>query len=108
MENSDAKTSFILLLIGGVLTILSGLAYLSLASFFAFIPIIGTLGIGVAIVGVVCGIVICVSGVKIKVSPKDSKTWAILGLIFSFIGWIGGAGFGIGFLLGLIGSAKAL
>ncbi|MDI9611242.1 MAG: DUF6114 domain-containing protein [Archaeoglobales archaeon] len=110
--------AFILSLIGGILILLSGLAfavfYGILGTAMSFVPGIGApiggLLIGLGIVGLVFGVLVIVGALMINSGEKGRvTTGSIIVLVFSILSlFVVGGGFIIGFLLGLIGSIIGL
>lgn len=59
----------------------------------------------ISILGLVCGILILITGYM--VTKKNRKLWAILGLVLSLVSFGAGGGFIIGVILGIVGSVIA-
>lgn len=116
--------AFIISLIGGIFILLS-----SIYMYIFFMPFIvaehypslspfegmmwGAMGIWawgiyMGIVGIVCGIIIIVSALKLYNEPEKTQLWGTLVIIFSVISLLSMGGFLIGFLLGLIGGILAV
>jgi hypothetical protein len=104
--------SFALLLVGGILALVQAGVFGLLGAAFSVVPGIGVffaaLGGAFAIWGIVVGIILIYSGVKIRRGGSGAHTWAIVGLIFSILGLITVQGFIIGAILGLVGAALGL
>jgi hypothetical protein len=58
-------------------------------------------------IGLILGTIVLSSAVMQRKKPTHKKTWGILTIIFSIPSVITGGGFIIGFILGIIGGAKA-
>ena len=105
-------TSYALLLVGGILSVLEGLIFGAAGAAFAGFPMMGgffaLLGGILAVWGIIVGLLLIWSGVKINRGGKDAHTWAIIGLVFSILGLISIQGFIIGPILALIGAALAI
>ena len=114
--------SLVLLIIGGLFVLGFGAAELSgglaashLPSNYTYNGVTlntGILGLAGSVLealgalGIVCGIVMILSGVMAY--TKQPKTWGIIGLVFSIISLGSLGGLFIGFILGLIGSILAI
>jgi len=61
-----------------------------------------------SIIAVVSGVVLIIGGLMIRSNPKDASLWGSIILVFSVIGFLGGGGFIIGSLIGLIGGILAI
>lgn len=59
-------------------------------------------------VEVVFGVIIYISAVKLYLNPLSKSTWGVLVLIFSISGIVGGGGFFIGTIHGILGGVAAL
>jgi hypothetical protein len=110
---SYPNTAYILTLIGGIFVILAGLVdamiYAVIGSaFLAIFPGIGALLIGLAVLALLVGVIMVYGALQLKHHPESAKTWGIIIIVLSLVSWIGGGGFFIGFLLGLIGGILAL
>ncbi len=108
MSHHVPTTGFVLSLIGGIFVLLGGLAlaYVEtvLASFgFGFI-----LG-GLAIVGLLVGVLIIVFAILLYVKPELKVAWGALIIVLSIVSWpFALGGFFVGFLLALIGGILAI
>lgn len=63
---------------------------------------------GLALVGVISGIVVMVGAIMLNAQPAAHMTWGTIILVFSVISFMGMGGFWIGALLGIAGGAIAL
>ncbi|MGC9149119.1 MAG: hypothetical protein ACP5GI_06745 [Sulfolobales archaeon] len=105
--------AFVLSLIAGILVLLTGIILAVAGGLVAMMLPIGKvvgLVIALAAVNVVLGILIIVGAVFINSGePGKVKTGSILVLVLSIISlFVGGGGFFIGFILGLIGGILGL
>lgn len=123
MSSQKPETAFILSLIGGILMLLSGLAYSfwfnNGGSYFggmmgSYNGMMGGFGNmlgfmeGYSLVGLVAGIVVLVGALMLNSRPADHMTWGIIIVVFSAISLLGMGGFFIGAALGIAGGALAL
>lgn len=109
----EKSTAFILVLIGGLITLVAGLISLIGTSFLAstmsslypagVATMIGTIGAAVGVWAIICGAVLTFGAFQIR-GKKDTKNWKIIILIFSILSLITLQGYIIGPILGLIGS----
>jgi hypothetical protein len=108
--------AFVLSLIAGIIYILAGIATAILATIvgslvsFAGMGGIGLAGAALGAVGLVCGIIMIIGAVMMNTSVQSRvRTGAILVLVLTIIGaFFTLGGFGIGGILGLIGSILGL
>ncbi len=106
-QHSYPNTAYILSLIGALLIILGGIIVGIVGAAFTFF--MGGIGGIAGLFGVIWGIVILISAFNLKNNPSQHVTWGIIILIFSLVSWFGSiGGFGLGFLLSLIGGIMAL
>jgi hypothetical protein len=63
---------------------------------------------GISVVGVVCGVIVLIGALMLKVQPRDHTIWAIVILVFSAVSFIGMGGYFIGAILGIVGGAFVL
>ena len=107
---SRPTAAVVLLLLGGIFILVLGSLTLIFAALGATVsPILGGItGLSGAL-GTVSGLIIIISGIKIYSGQRSStEMWSIFALVFSFVSLVNLGGFGIGFLLALIGSILAL
>jgi len=115
LEGSTAKRAtvgFILSLIGGIFILLNGLVWFAMSDFFNSLGLGGMFGFGLALdvlggILVVFAIIIFI-GAYLIYMPGNEMIGGILVLIFSIISFIGGGGFVIGAILGLVGGILGL
>lgn len=60
---------------------------------------------GISLVAVICGVIVIMSAIMLRVHPQEHMTWAIVIIVFSAVSFVGMGGFFIGALLGIIGGA---
>jgi len=99
--------AFVLVLIGGVFTLLGGIV-LSIAGGIVTFFLAG-IGAAFGLIGIISGILMIVAAVLMN-NTDISKVhmWSIVALVFTLVGLMNGGGFVIGFILGLIGSILGL
>ncbi|HLN45745.1 MAG TPA: hypothetical protein VK209_08565 [Candidatus Sulfotelmatobacter sp.] len=61
-----------------------------------------------ATVGSICGVLVLLGTLMLNRKPANKKVWGIMIIVFSVPSVIMGGGFIIGFILGIVGGAKAL
>ena len=61
----------------------------------------------IAVIGLICGALVLFGAIILRIKPENNKAWGILIIVFSIPSVITGGGFIIGFILGIIGGAKA-
>ncbi|HUB92480.1 MAG TPA: DUF6114 domain-containing protein [Candidatus Saccharimonadales bacterium] len=110
MTGEKPTMVFLLVLIGGILVTLAGLAIIFAIYFIAnlggWVAGLGSIGVSIA---VVAGIMMIISAVMLNTADKSKiRTWSIVALVFSIVSLVGTGGLGLGFLLGLIGSILGL
>jgi Family of unknown function (DUF6114) len=115
-QSEKSSKAFILSLIAGIL-ILCNAALLGAAATW-FPGIIPTLPgsdnnstipfAGLTAVGLICGVLVLLGAIMFHNKPVNKKAWGIMVIVFSIPSVITGGGFIIGFILGIIGGAKAL
>jgi hypothetical protein len=91
----------VLSLLGGILVFLVGL----LITFVGALVTMMTFGIGgiFGLWGVFCGIAMMYGAYMMNSHPEQHSTWGIVVVILSVLSWGSLGGFGLGFLMGLIG-----
>ena len=62
----------------------------------------------IAIFGLICGIIVTMSAVLLRLKPNQRQTWGILILVFSILGFFGFGGFIVGSVLGIVGGIMTL
>jgi len=63
---------------------------------------------GISLVGVICGVIVLMGGVMLKVQPEQRVIWAIVIIIFSATSFVGMGGYFIGAIMGIVGGAFVL
>lgn len=104
-DPKNNSNTYILILIGGIFVLIGGL----LTGVFGNLMIVhmgAVLGIFayMGIIGVISGILMIVSAVNLNNRKLNRSTWGVIALVFTILSLVDMGGFGIGFLLGLIGS----
>lgn len=93
----------IIILIGGILTGVFGLVVGTVFGLGNAPVMIGTWAS--TVIGIVSGIIVIVSAIMLDTKDKAKITeWSTVALIFTVISLFDLGGFGVGFILGLIGS----
>jgi hypothetical protein len=62
----------------------------------------------IAAIGLICGALVLFGAIMLRIKPENKKAWGVVIIAFSIPSVITGGGFVIGFILGIIGGAKAL
>ena len=62
----------------------------------------------IAVIGLICGALILLGAIMLRIKPENKKAWGILIMVFSVPSVITGGGFVVGFILGIIGGALAI
>jgi len=115
-QNEKPTKAFTLSLIAGIL-IISNSALLGVAAtwFPWIIPTLPgssandtTVLIRLAAVGLIFGVLVLLGAIMLYSKPANKKAWGIMIVLFSIPSVVTGGGFIIGFILGIIGGAKAL
>ncbi len=111
---SYPTAAFILTLIGAILIIINAIYWAALYSAassiagFAFFPGLEAVLLGLALVALLFGLIILFAAIQMYRRPSSARTWGIIALIISLISIIGGGGFVIGLILGLVGGILAI
>ena len=118
---SYSNTAFLLSLIAGILIIGGGVLSLLQAHygppFWDFIAPHRPMRLegfrpflfrGVAVFGLISGIIVLISALLLRIRPMENSTWGILLVVFSVLSLFSFGGFIIGAVLGIIGGALAL
>ena len=116
MSQSEKPTkAFILSLTAGILissnTMLLGVATTWFPGMIPTIPGLAndtTVLYRLTAVGLIFGALVLLGAMMLQVRPINKKAWGIIIAVFSIPSVITGGGFIIGFMLGIIGGAKAL
>jgi len=62
----------------------------------------------IAIFGLICGTIVLLSSVMLRLKPAQLQTWGTLTLVFSILSFFGFGGFIVGAVLGIVGSIMIL
>ena len=62
----------------------------------------------VSMVSLVCGIIVLVGAIMLRVYPQDRVIWGVVILVFSAISFVGMGGYFVGAIFGIIGAVLAL
>jgi len=126
-EPEQPTLAFILSLVGGVLILVSG-AMTSMMGLYGYggmmngywgygmmseyrwgiSPMMGWFGGTFGFVGVIIGALIIISSVMLHNNPAQHSKWGALILVLSLVSIFGMAGYGVGFVLSLVGGILAL
>jgi hypothetical protein len=58
--------------------------------------------------GIVCGAIVLISAIALRLMPRHRQTWGVLILVFSILSFFGFGGFVAGALLGIVGAILIL
>jgi hypothetical protein len=64
--------------------------------------------VAIASIGMISGILVLLGAMMLHIKTENMKAWSIMTIAFSILSVITGGGFIVGFILGIIGGAKAL
>jgi len=94
------------------LTILPHLNYTNFRSPQGYTGNPGNLAAGfvgaIAVFGLICGVIVSMSALLIRLRPAQRQTWGILVLVFSILSFFGAGGFIVGAVLGIVGAVMTL
>ena len=62
----------------------------------------------IAVFGLICGAIVTMSALLLRLKPNQRQTWGILVLVFSILSFFGFGGFIVGAVLGIIGAIMTL
>lgn len=62
----------------------------------------------ISLVAVICGVIVLMGAIMLRVQPHQHTSWAIVIIVFSAISFVGMGGYFIGALLGIVGGAFTL
>ena len=117
MSQSGKPTkAYTLSLIAGILIVCNAVAVGVAATWFPWIfPTLPGSGnnaavpfASIATIGLICGALVLFGAIMLHIKPGNKKVWGIVIIVFSIPSVITGGGFIVGFILGIIGGAKAL
>ncbi|HZY46464.1 MAG TPA: DUF6114 domain-containing protein [Candidatus Bathyarchaeia archaeon] len=94
------------------LTILPHLNYTNFHSPQGYTGSPGNLAAGfvgaIAVFGLICGVIVSMSALLIRLKPAQRQTWGILVLVFSILSFFGAGGLIVGAVLGIVGAIMTL
>src|SRR5437773_4473059 len=64
--------------------------------------------VSAAIFGLICGVIVLVSSIMLRLKPAQRQTWGTLALVFSILSFFGFGGFIVGAVLGIVGGIMIL
>lgn len=103
--------AYILSLLAGLLMVVGGLLGAVLRVGGMQMMRMARSGVGAGfggVLGIACGLVVLVSALMLLKEPKGHVMWGTLVIVFSVFSLFGGAGLGVGLLLGLVGGVLAV
>ena len=63
---------------------------------------------GISVIALVCGVIVLIGAIMLKVQPRDHIIWAVIIVVFSVVSFVGMGGYFIGAILGIIGGGYEL
>jgi hypothetical protein len=63
---------------------------------------------GISLVGVICGVIVLIGAIMLRVQPHQHIPWAIIIIVFLAVSLVGMGDYFIGAILGIIGGAFEL
>ena len=63
---------------------------------------------GISLVAVICGVIVLMGAIMLRVQPHQHMIWAIVIIVFSAVSFVGMGGFFIGAILGIVGGLFVL
>jgi len=63
---------------------------------------------GISLVAVICGVIVLMGAIMLRVQPHQHILWAIVIIVFSAVSFVGMGGFFIGAILGIVGGLFVL
>ncbi len=57
----------------------------------------------ISLVAVICGVIVVMSSINLRLNPRQRMIWAIVIIVFSVVSFVGMGGFFIGAILGIVG-----
>jgi hypothetical protein len=104
---SNISLPYYLTLVAGALVIINGLVFMGIRSGLGISAFGG--GFALGLVGVLLGIILLYSAVKLNANPSEHVAWGAVIILFSVVSLIlVGGGFILGFILGLVGGILAI
>jgi len=116
IQREKPKQAFTLSLIAGILIVCNAVAVGVAGAYFPWVfPTLpgsdnnATVSFAtIAVIGLICGALVLLGAVLLHTRPENGKAWGIMIIVFSIPSVVTGGGFIVGFILGIIGGAKAL
>ena len=116
IQREKPKQAFTLSLIAGILIVCNAVAVGVAGAYFPWVfPTLpgsdnnATVPLAtIAVIGLICGALVLLGAVLLHTRPVNGKAWGIMIIVFSIPSVVTGGGFIVGFILGIIGGAKAL
>jgi hypothetical protein len=114
-KSERSNRAFFLSLTAGILILANAASVAAAATWFPWvIPTLPgssgndtTILYGVAAVGLICTILVLLGAIMLRSEHADKRAWSIMIIVFSIPSVVTGGGFIIGFVLGILGGAKA-
>ena len=114
-QNNEPRKALALSLIAGILIVCNAVAVGVAGTWFPWIfpTLPGSANnaevpfLSIAAIGLICGAMVLLGAIMLRVKPQNKKAWGLIVIVFSLPSVITGGGFVIGFILGIIGGAKA-
>ncbi len=115
-QSERSNRAFVLSLTAGILILANAASVAAAAMWFPWvIPTLPgssgndpTILYSVAAVGLICGVLVLLGAIMLRSDQADKRAWGIMIVVFSIPSVVTGGGFIIGFILGILGGAKAL
>jgi len=116
IQREKPKQAFALSLVAGILIVCNAVAVGVAGAYFPWVfPTLpgsdnnATVSFAtIAVIGLICGALVLLGAVLLHTRPENGKAWGIMIIVFSIPSVVTGGGFIVGFILGIIGGAKAL
>ena len=116
IQREKPKQAFTLSLIAGILIVCNAVAVGVAGAYFPWIfpTLPGSANnaavpfASIAAIGLICGALVLFGAIMVHNKPGNKKVWGIMIIVFSIPSVITGGGFIVGFILGIIGGARAL
>ncbi len=114
--SEESEKAFTLSVTAGVLIVCNAVAVGVAATWFPWIfPILPGSDnnasipfMSIAAIGLLCGALVLLGAIMLHTKFENRKVWGIVIIVFSIPSVITGGGFIVGFILGIIGGAKAI
>jgi hypothetical protein len=111
---SYPSTAYILSLIGGIFIVIDAIITIAVTAALGSVlaglgfPGFGAILVTLGVIALIFGLIVLYGAIQLKSNPARAKHWGVLILVFSIVAFLGGGGFYIGSILGLIGGIMAL